>query len=394
MSFDPQDQPSDRAFRLGLDRPIEQLDGYMREAARRVDREIQAVLNAEIDDRWLRGAIEYHFGWADADFAPLPVDRWASGGKKLRSALALLSYQGASTVHSALPTSGLDVVAIDHAMPFAAAIELVHNFSLVHDDLEDGDLTRRGRPTLWSVCGQAQAINVGDTLHALAYASMARLKERGVDDRGWAAVVAALARTVVDMTIGQRRDMAYETTAEIDMEMYLQMITGKTAGVIACATFGGALLALGDRDALARNALAGYREFGRQLGLGFQIRDDVLGIWGTESDTGKSAHEDIRRRKKSFPIVFAFEAATPTERDRLRDLYAAATELTDDDENEIRRILDGCRAADYAHIRVERHAHRARRALREAAGNAEAVHANPYLCALEELADQLTSRQQ
>jgi geranylgeranyl diphosphate synthase type I len=368
------------------------LDSYMQETARLVDQEIQAVLDSGVDDSWMRGAIEYHFGWADAGFAPLPLDQRASGGKKLRSALVLLSYQGAMTTRAGGSNGHLDLVATENAMPFAAAVELVHNFSLVHDDIEDGDQTRRGRPTLWSLCGQPQAINVGDALHALAYACIARLKEHGVDDGGWAALIAALARTVVEMTIGQRRDMSYETTVEINMDMYLQMIAGKTAGVIACATFGGALLALGDADPLARNALAGYREFGRQLGLGFQIRDDVLGIWGVESDTGKSARKDIRRRKKSFPIVFAFGAVSTIEREHLQQLYATTSELSEDNEGEVRQILDGCRAAEYAQSRVELHAERARSALSEAAGGADAVGDNPYLSALEELTDQLTSR--
>ncbi len=366
-----------------------EVNAYLREAARWVDHEIQAAVVADVDDSWTRGAISYHLGWADASFAPLPPDQRAGSGKRLRPILAILSYQAAMFCrkgHHGKNAAGLSEV--DRVLPFAAAVEFVHNFSLVHDDIEDGDRFRRGRPTLWSVCGPAQAINVGDTLHALAYASVVRLRARGVDENRSGALVAALAKAVVDMTIGQRRDMTYETAPNVDIEMYLKMIAGKTAALTACATFGGGLLALGPLDP----TLEWYREFGASLGLGFQVRDDILGIWGLASDTGRPAGGDIRRRKKSLPVVLAYGRADAEARRRLRHLYAGTLELTDDDEADVRQILDECGAAELSQLQVQRHAHRAESALVQLAGTAAAIQDNPYLTLLGQLSTSLISR--
>lgn len=365
----------------------EGLDAYLRDCARKVDHQIMALLDAEIDDPWMHAAISYQFGWADTNLSPLPPDRWCPSGKKLRPALALLSYESAFT--SAAGNRPSVCPAGDGPVAFAAAIELVHNFSLIHDDIEDGDHFRRGRPTLWRTCGQAQAINVGDTLHSLAYVCLGRV--RGMESEHSTPLVRALAQAVVEMTVGQRRDMSYETEPHVNVEMYLAMIRGKTAALTACATYGGALLGLiGSRN--PHPILERYAEFGRHFGLGYQVRDDILAVWGAELETGKPAGNDIRRRKKSFPVVVAFETASGETREQLHRLYASTEDLTQEEECRIRHALDECRAAAVAQSEVELHTEAALRALTEAASEGSPVSENPSLLRLAHLVRLLTVR--
>lgn len=266
----------------------------------------------------------------------------------------------------------------------------MHNFSLIHDDIEDGDHYRRGRPTLWRVCGQAQAINVGDALHSLAYVCLGRAPGAGGEHS--VRLVRALARAVVAMTVGQRRDMAYETERDVDVDMYLSMIGGKTAALIACATYGGALQGLIDARESRPEILEHYAAFGRHFGLSYQIRDDMLAVWGAELETGKPAGNDIRRRKKSLPVIVAFESAPRETREQLRRLYASTEVLTQEDERSIRRALDECQAHAVAQRQVELHTEAALRALSQAARFGERVSENPSLRMLASLVSTLTTR--
>ncbi len=358
---------------------LPKVDGFevrLHDYAAKVDREMAEVIEEQVDDEWMRGAIQYHLGWADTDFRPLDGARAGSGGKKLRPGLALFCYQGAGDG------------ALEDAVPFAAALELLHNFSLVHDDVQDRDRLRRGRPTLWTICGEAQAINVGNCMHMLAFGSLDRLRERGVAGPQVAELVATLARTSIRVTVGQKRDIAFETQFDVTPEMYLEMIGGKTAALTRCATYGGALLGLGGPGP----RLDAFSEYGWLLGLGFQIRDDILGIWGSEELTGKSAANDIRRRKKSLPIVFAFREAEPEARARLRDIYAASAELTPDEEAYVRLVLEDCHAETYAQDQAEQYRRRAATALSEAAGGEGGLDANPFLLDLRQLGEFVTAR--
>jgi geranylgeranyl diphosphate synthase type I len=357
---------------------------YLAACAARIDTEIVQVLEAEVEDPWLRGAITYHFGWAGADFVPLPAAQRAAGGKRLRPALALLCYECARVNRGGAGAKD------DVAIAFATALELVHNYSLIHDDIQDRDLLRRGRPTVWSVYGQAQAINVGNCLHAAGFAAcLGRGRATGgnvpVGD-----LIASLATASLEMTRGQRRDLMFETRDDVTVDMYLEMIAGKTAALIACATYGGALLAYADPS--AHQPLPAYAEFGCQLGMGFQIRDDILGIWGRESQTGKPRGGDIRRRKKSLPVLLALQEASPGARARLRVLYATTTDLTSDQEGDVRSILDECGAQALAQRHADLHSRRALSALARAAGRPEARGDNPFFGALEQLTVFATTR--
>ena len=359
------------------------IQDYLAACTARIDAEIAQVLEAEVEDPWLRGAISYHFGWAGADFVPVPAAQRASGGKRLRPALSLLCYQGARL------RQGWAADESDDAVPFATALELVHNYSLIHDDIQDRDLLRRGRPTVWSICGKAQAINVGNCLHAAAFACLGRQRAPG-NGTGVGDVIAALATASMQMTGGQRQDLMFETLDDVTVDMYFEMIAGKTAALTTCAAHGGALLAY--RGARAHPALPAYAEFGRELGMGFQIRDDILGIWGMESQTGKPSGGDIRRRKKSLPVLLALKEASPGARAYLSALYARTADLTGDQESDVRGILEECRAQALAQRYADLHGQRALSALTNAAGGPEAQRDNPFLAALEQLTGFATTR--
>jgi 4-hydroxy-3-methylbut-2-enyl diphosphate reductase len=357
-----------------------------------VDRQMADVVERDVTDPWMRQAIGYHLGWLDQRFERPPSadgngngngrgpgPAGGSGGKKLRASLAVLSYQAAA---GAGPGA-----AVDRVVPLAAAVELFHNWSLVHDDIEDGDRTRRGRPALWTICGIPQAINVGDGIYALASCCLSRLANRGVPEPLVAQLLAELARTGVDLTVGQARDLAFEETLDIDVARYLEMIEGKTGALIRYAAYGGALIGSGGDGARAR----AFGEFGRRLGLAFQIRDDVLGIWGAGTETGKPTGADIRRRKKSLPIVVALDRTPVPDRDRLLDVYGGTDALTPTDEAFVRDALDRCGARVLAQDRARHHRDRAVAALAEAARSAPPA-AEPHLAALRSLADFVTER--
>jgi geranylgeranyl diphosphate synthase, type I len=223
----------------------------------------------------------YHFGWVDLDGR----DVVGSGGKAVRPALALLSARAA----------GADEAI---AVPGAVAVELVHNFSLVHDDLMDGDVERRHRPTVWAVHGAAAAILCGDAMLALATQV---LLDVGTLD----AIEAArqLAAATQELIHGQHADLDFERRRHVDVDDCLAMAAGKTGALLACSAAIGAVLA--GAPAATVRALSRY---GGELGLAFQLVDDLLGIWGDAATTGKPVGSDLRARKKSLPVAFALRA--------------------------------------------------------------------------------------
>ncbi|MFD0318487.1 polyprenyl synthetase family protein [Streptomyces flavalbus] len=243
----------------------------------------------------------YHFGWIDAHGNPAAGD----GGKAVRPALAVLSAE----VAGAAPETGV---------PGAVAVELVHNFSLLHDDLMDGDEQRRHRDTVWKVHGPAQAILVGDALFALAQEV---LLELGTVEAGRAARrLTTATRALID---GQAQDISYEHRDRVSVEECLEMEGNKTGALLACASSIGAVL--GGADDRAADALERY---GYHLGLAFQAIDDLLGIWGDPDATGKRTWSDLRQRKKSLPVVAALAAGGPAS-EHLAELLAADAKETD-----------------------------------------------------------------
>lgn len=248
----------------------------------------------------VRTAARYHFGWLDAQGNPAD----GAWGKGLRPALVLASAQAVGA-------------GSERSTPAAVSVELVHNFSLVHDDLMDNDATRRGRPSVWSVHGSAQAVLTGDALLVLAIAEFAA-QEPTLSS----AAVRELTGVLLELVGGQGADLAFEHRSDVDLDECLRMSAGKTAALLAGACALGALSA-GAED----EQVAALRRFGHHLGLAFQIVDDVLGIWGDASAFGKPVGADIAARKKSYPVVAALSSGTPAGR-RLAGLYRAEEPLT------------------------------------------------------------------
>ena len=223
--------------------------------------------------------LTYHMGWTGEG-----AGREAAG-KRIRPLTVLL----------AAASRGAD---FKTALPAAAAVELVHNFSLVHDDVQDKSDKRRGRPTVWTKWGVPMAINVGDALFVISNQTVIDLiKTYPAEITLRAAVI--LHDTCLDLTRGQFLDMTYEKRTDLTVDDYFPMIDGKTSALIAACTHIGSLL--GGADEARQES---YRQFGHHLGLAFQIEDDILGVWGDESLTGKSASSDLVEGKNSLPILY------------------------------------------------------------------------------------------
>lgn len=236
---------------------------------------------AQLDPHLLT-PITYHLGFTDADGTPIE----AGSGKGIRSALAFL---GAEAVGAPAET----------ALPGAVAVELIHNFSLIHDDIMDGDRVRRHRPTVWDVFGVADAIIVGDALHTLAFEQLL------IDPTQVPAMTAGvrLAQATSAMIAGQAQDVALDRQPAATLDECLIMEGNKTGALLAQSVAIGAVLGEGTDD-----EVAALERYGSSLGLAFQAVDDVLGIWGDPAVTGKPAGHDIRERKKSMPIAMAMES--------------------------------------------------------------------------------------
>jgi geranylgeranyl diphosphate synthase, type I len=231
------------------------------------------------------------------------LDGSGSSGKRMRPLLGLLAYTS---------------IAGDHrgALPGAAAVELGHNFSLVHDDIEDGDTERRHRPTLWVLHGVPQAINAGDLLFALSRKALHRLTDMGYSDTKVLRLMKLHDDTCIALCEGQYLDIwASEQPEPMSVELYFKMIGGKTAALIAASVEAGAVLATDDEAVVTR-----YRDFGWALGLAFQLNDDLLGIWGDQAATGKEP-TDVARHKMTLPVIYAFEHAEPADRVALAAIW-------------------------------------------------------------------------
>ncbi len=283
------------------------------------------------------GMMHYHMGWRDEQLRPVQ----APHGKRLRPLLCLLACEAVEGD-------------VGHALPAATAIELLHNFSLIHDDIEDNSAVRRHRTALWKVWGLAHGINCGDGMFALAILQLARLPECGVSPERSLRAQRSFMETCIRLTEGQYLDLSFEQRTDVDLDAYFKMIQGKTAALISCATYLGALL--GGADGATADA---YARFGENLGLAFQVIDDILGIWGQEEETGKSAVSDIAERKKSLPIVYALHDP------ELRELYSYESP----DEQEIARvvaILERHQAREFATDLARRYSEQAEKDLRRA----------------------------
>jgi geranylgeranyl diphosphate synthase, type I len=262
----------------GNNMPADELLMQMRTA---IENELKQTVDQFVPgkDIELYTMLRYHMGW-EGEKAGIEAQ-----GKRIRPLIILLCT-------AAL---GKDW---RNALPAACGLELLHNFSLIHDDIQDQSNLRRGRPTIWFKWGVAQAINAGDCMFTIAHLSMLKLAESvgaNVAVKG----ARILHQAAIDITKGQFLDLSFETQKEVSLDLYIEMITGKTASLIGCSAEMGAVIA--EATPVEEAAL---KQFGLSLGLAFQMQDDWLGIWGDSAFTGKSTESDILSGKKTLPVLY------------------------------------------------------------------------------------------
>lgn len=261
-----------------------QLQDFNQQVQPAIDETMQRIVAHPLVNPYtgLAAILRYHLGWEGAG------NGQDAQGKRIRPLLVLLS--AAACGGNWQP-----------ALPAAAAVELLHNFSLIHDDIEDHSPLRRGRETVWKRWGVPLAINAGDALYTLAFEGIHQLNQTvspQVTNQAYKIII----DTCIKLTGGQHLDISYENEREISLDWYWKMIEGKTAALLsACLLLGGAV---GSASPAQMEAL---QRFGRSLGLSFQIQDDWLGIWGDSAHTGKSTDSDIVSGKKTLPVVYALQ---------------------------------------------------------------------------------------
>ncbi len=303
-----------------------------------IDQEIRDVLaQAEPALQPFYGMMLYHLG--------LDAQR-AGGGKRMRPLLCVLVYEAlAGDAQSVLPA--------------AAALELLHNFTLIHDDIEDQDPTRHHRPTVWSVWGVAQAINTGDGMYATSRLAVQRLRERTFPADRILDFACLIDQACVRVCEGQFLDISFESRTDVTVERYRSMAAKKTGALIAACAEGAAVLATDDpqvRESLAR--------FGDSFGQAFQAYDDLLGIWATTERTGKIEMNDLVKRKKTLPVVMAFEKASPRVKAELAALFEPAAPLPAQNVDRVRELLDELGTREQLEREIATHRARALHELR------------------------------
>jgi geranylgeranyl diphosphate synthase type I len=308
---------------------------------------------AELDTFY--GQMRYHLGWVDSTFSPVT----SHPGKLIRPALLLLAYEASGawgmTSETTLPSSD-DY--LRRALPAAASVELTHNFTLIHDDIVDGDTERRHRATLWSIWGTSQGTNTGDGMFALGRLALWEIVREGVEGEIAVKVAATLDKASLIIAEGQYLDLSFEQRQDISVAMYVDMISRKTAALMGCAAEMGALL--GTRETTVIESL---RNFGFEIGIAFQVRDDMLGIWASATELGKTPAGDIYRRKKSLPILHAMEHASAAEQQRLRQLYELKTPLNAEQVAEVLTIFQRTRTQEHCLSFLGQRCERARQIL-------------------------------
>jgi geranylgeranyl diphosphate synthase type I len=300
-----------------------------------IDEEIRSLLTQpEPALQPFYGMMLYHLG--------LDAER-PRGGKRLRPLLCLLVYEALAGAREA-----------QRALPAAAAIELLHNFTLIHDDIEDQDPARHHRPTVWSVWGVPQAINAGDGMYAVSRLAVQRLRKLDIPAERILDFANLLDQTCVRVCEGQFLDISFESRTDVTVDRYRVMAARKTGALFGASAQSAAMLASDDpkvRDQLAR--------FGEEFGQAFQAHDDLLGVWASTERTGKVEMNDLVKRKKTLPVVLAFERASPRVRAQLDELFAPQAPLSAENVDRIRAILDDLGVRPMLEREIEAHRSRA-----------------------------------
>ncbi len=322
----------------------------------RIQAGVDGVLEEILAERCLpddlSGMIRYHLGWVDACWTGVSAsDRMRFGGKKMRALLCVFACEAAGGI----PES---------AYPTASAIEMVQNFSLVHDDIEDGDRERRHRPTVWVNWGVPQAINTGSAMQALVNAAVLRTPAPA---ETVLEIMRALTWAMVEMTEGQHLDIAFQNRADVSVAEYEDMASRKTGALMEAAAWTGARL--GTDDAARLEA---WQRFGRSFGQAFQARDDLLGVTGVPERTGKPVGNDIRARKKALPLLFALAHAAPADRAAI-EAVLGEPEVSDEGVRRVTEIMERSGALGATRDAVERYSSTALAALEQAGARGPAL---------------------
>lgn len=307
-----------------------------------VEQELNRVVPTAHNSETYR-LLRYHLGWVDQQGTPM--DTSVSQGKALRPTLCLFACEALASEYS-------------RALPAAAALELIHNFSLIHDDIQDQDMERRHQPTVWHLWGIPKAIWSGNAMQCTGDLSLLDVARANVPAVTAIRVSDILTESYLEMIQGQCMDLDFESRTDIKSEEYLYMIACKTGALIRSALQIGALLATEDPA-----TVKAFTEFGNHLGQAFQVRDDYLGIWGDQATLGKATGNDIRRRKKSYPVVFALERASGQAMEDLLRIYRQE-ELEEDDVQRVMAVLDEVGSQEQAQRVTEAAAGRALAALK------------------------------
>jgi geranylgeranyl diphosphate synthase type I len=274
----------------------------------------------------------YQMGWVDQN--GVPTNGGSHHGKALRPTLCLAVCEAA----------GGDW---HRALPCAAALEIIHNFSLVHDDIQDGDTERRHRPTVWFLWGKRKGLMAGNGLLAHAMKTVSCLDTHGFSAQTQLRATAILSERCLQMIEGQYLDLSYEERLDIGVHGYIEMVKRKTGALLQGAAELGALMA-----ECNDNTVGQMGRFGLFLGVAFQIRDDILGIWGDASVTGKAAGNDIWRRKKSYPIVFALANVEGAAKQQMQNMYLKP-EIEGGDVEHVLSILENVGARERSQALAE-----------------------------------------
>ena len=291
-----------------------------------------------MDDISVYDKLRYYMGWVDIDGTPCV----AVEGKALRPTLCLFACKA---------TGGN----IKEAIPAAVALEFLHNFSLIHDDIQDCDETRHHRPTMWKVWGIPKALVAGNILRIIADRCLEDLVDKEGIKKGQAIyVMGLLTEAYLEMIEGQYLDLWYEGRPDIKIADYLKMISHKTGALIRCALNLGASIGTCNTE-----TVEAFRSFGKSLGYIFQIRDDMLGVWGDESATGKPVGADVRRKKNSLPVVYAMSHTEGEDNRLLMEIYSQEGLLNDRNVSVVLDLMDGINTREYAQNLAEKYGNRA-----------------------------------
>ena len=301
----------------------------------------RAVPHAAADSLYV--LLQYHLGWVDQ--MGVPAQMAVSQGKALRPTLCLFACHALSE-------------SVDQASPAAAALELIHNFSLVHDDIQDQDRERRHQPTVWWLWGVPKALVAGNAMQSVGDLALLDATEEGASPEVTLRVSQLLTTSYLEMIEGQCMDLAFETKTTITTDEYLKMIACKTGALFRSGLEIGASLATDDLS-----EVEAFARFGSSIGRTFQIRDDYLGIWGDVATSGKAAGNDIRRRKKSFPVVFALGQAKGPALNDLTRIYQQ-DELEERDVDLVLNILEDVGSKQQSERIIEKSAEEAIQSLK------------------------------